>query len=701
MSRILSVALISFAVMALAILPTGSFAPGVAYAASGALGPTPPNFTLDTGTYTTGTPPSNYQFEEDEEQVGSPPSNHDFETGDFTGWTTSGTTSVQSGGPTGYFAQLGSSGNIYSSAFDMPGSAQSLEVDIGTLGSSSNGYYIYVLSGSGYSTETLVKSASCSSCQGQWNTVAIDPENWRGQSIKLRIRRVLGTIGADNAGLSFETLIGWTTHGLVGQPEGPSDLYAELKSGADIDSPAFTFPSSAQTLSFDRVLPSAGTGLGVRVATGPNYDTWTPVYTESAGASSQPWTTKTINLSDWAGDSIKVRFEGTGTIGIDNAAIISVALPGWGLSNEENEVPTVESGGPSGNYVELYGSSHDIYTGAFTVPDNALALQFRRTFLTSSSGLGIAVMSGTDFEDLTSVYAESGSSTEPWAVKSFGVGTWAGDTIKLKVVGSTGQVGFDDPAFVFAADAALNLSSPGSDQDSKSAKIGEPVDSTTGSYTHSHTDIAIPGRGVPLEFTRTYSSMSTDAGDLGHRWRHNYSWSLTIESDGDATVQYPSGGVSRFDWNSGSETFTAPAGNTDSLVDNGDDTYTLTNKAQIEFNFSSAGKLASMVDRNGNTTTLSYVSGRLDSVEDQGGRELTFDYDGSNRIIAVTDPMSSPDTRTVEFTYDGSGDLSEVLRTRCLRHRPQPVRLKRERLAVHGGTVGQRSRSVLLAGTIL
>ncbi len=665
MSRVLSIAIISLTVMALATLPTGKplLAPDAAYAASGALGPTPPNYTLDTGMYVTGTPPTNYQFETQGGQVGTPPTNHDFETGDFTGWTTSGTVSIQSGGPTGYYAKLDTSGNVYSSPFTVPAQSQSLRVDIGTLGSSTNAYAIYILSGPDYGTSTLVKSASCSSCQGQWSTVEIDPSSWRTQSIKLRVRRTGGSIGVDNAGISVEVLVGWTSYGLVGQPDGPTGKYAELKSGADMDSPAFSFPTAAQTLSFDRVLPAASTAIGVRVATAPDYSTWTPVYSESSGSGSQPWTTKTLNLSQWAGQSIKLRFEGTGTVGVDNAGIMKVALPNWSLNiSDYGEVPTVESGGPSGNYARLYGGNHNVFTGAFTVPSFPPELQFRRTFLVGNSSLSVAVMSGPNFENLTSAYAESGGSgPQPWAVKSFSVSSWGGQTIKLQVIGNTGEVGFDDPAFNFTAAAVLGWSSPGSSQEHPSADDGEPVDTSAGSLVHRHTDILIPGRGIPLEFTRTYASMSTHAGDLGHRWNHNYAWLLTIESDGDATVTYPSGGLARFEWNSGSQTFSAPGGNTDSLVKNQDGTYTLTNTAQIKFNFSSAGKLTSIVDRNNNTTSLSYDgNGRLSSVTDPGGRALTFTYDASNRIWKVTDPLPTPDTRTVEFTYDASGDLTQV-----------------------------------------
>ncbi len=58
------------------------------------------------GLGTVGTPPTNSDFETAGSTTGTPPTNNDFETGNFTGWTLTGSPTVQSGGPTGYYAEL-------------------------------------------------------------------------------------------------------------------------------------------------------------------------------------------------------------------------------------------------------------------------------------------------------------------------------------------------------------------------------------------------------------------------------------------------------------------------------------------------------------------------------------------------------------------------------------------------------------------
>ena len=46
------------------------------------------------------------------------------------------------------------------------------------------------------------------------------------------------------------------------------------------------------------------------------------------------------------------------------------------------------------------------------------------------------------------------------------------------------------------------------------AMFGAPVDTATGDMYHMFSDITIPGRGIPLAFTRTYNSLTP--GTVGH-----------------------------------------------------------------------------------------------------------------------------------------------------------------------------------------
>ena len=198
---------------------------------------------------------------------------------------------------------------------------------------------------------------------------------------------------------------------------------------------------------------------------------------------------------------------------------------------------------------------------------------------------------------------------------------------------------------------------PVADPDHPVSWTDDPVNTASGDFKHVHTDLAIQGRGVPLEFTRYYHSGSNTARSLGYGWTHSYDMYLAFAGS-DVTVFYPQGHATTFVLSDG--VYVPRPGVYDALVQNGDDTYTLTTVNQIRYNFSSAGVLTSIVDRNDNTTRLTYTSGLLTSVTDPGGRSLTFTYDPSDRIEKVTDPLPAPDTRTVEFTYDANGDLEQV-----------------------------------------
>jgi RHS repeat-associated protein len=69
----------------------------------------------------------------------------------------------------------------------------------------------------------------------------------------------------------------------------------------------------------------------------------------------------------------------------------------------------------------------------------------------------------------------------------------------------------------------------------------------TGGLTVSSNDLSVPGRGLPLEFTRTYSSSSSDApGALGYGWNFNYDSKIIITPCGEAIVIGAQGGGMRF-----------------------------------------------------------------------------------------------------------------------------------------------------------
>jgi RHS repeat-associated protein len=182
-----------------------------------------------------------------------------------------------------------------------------------------------------------------------------------------------------------------------------------------------------------------------------------------------------------------------------------------------------------------------------------------------------------------------------------------------------------------------------------------PVNCATGEFWHTFDDLEVPGRGLPLSLTRTYSSRRAgDLGPMGYAWSHSYNIFLTLDSGNNATIQ--AGNGSRVTFNLVNGSYQAAPRVLASLVKNGDGTFTLTDKAKTQLVFDASGKLTRETDRNGYNTTLSYSGGKLSTVTEPSGRTLTFSYGGNGLVSAVSDTAS----RTVRYTYDGSNNLTQA-----------------------------------------
>ena len=188
---------------------------------------------------------------------------------------------------------------------------------------------------------------------------------------------------------------------------------------------------------------------------------------------------------------------------------------------------------------------------------------------------------------------------------------------------------------------------------------GDPVSTNTGSFVDRQVDLAIAGRGPSPQFVRTFNSNDTRVTALGPGWTHSYN--IRLVSPGDATDDVvligPEGRSDRYVASAGG--FTAPAGVYRTLVRNGDETYTATDKAQTVWRFDPGGRLTAIIDRFGNTSTMTYNgTGQLTGVSDPAGRgSLTLAYT-SGKLASVTD-WASP-ARTVTYQYDANGRLWKV-----------------------------------------
>ena len=174
---------------------------------------------------------------------------------------------------------------------------------------------------------------------------------------------------------------------------------------------------------------------------------------------------------------------------------------------------------------------------------------------------------------------------------------------------------------------------------------GEPIDTAYGNYSETQTDLSIPGRGIPLEFTRTYNAQAAAAGTtgpLGYGWASNYSMSLsqpggsgpvTITQEGGATVVFDQSGT----------TYTPAAPRDIATLSETGGVWTFGREGQDTYTFNSSGQLTSEIDLHGYPTTLTYSGGKLSTITDKAGRTLSVGWTGSD-ITSVTDANVSPNS---------------------------------------------------------
>ncbi len=177
---------------------------------------------------------------------------------------------------------------------------------------------------------------------------------------------------------------------------------------------------------------------------------------------------------------------------------------------------------------------------------------------------------------------------------------------------------------------------------------GDPVNTATGAYSETATDLRMAVYGVPFSLTRTYTSTDTSAGMLGPGWNVSVDMRLVLGT-GTATFRAEDGSETVFT-QSGTTWVTPPGARaTLSTVTGG---YELRTPTQERLRFDSAGLLTAVLDRRGSGLGFAYTAGALSSITDAAGRAVTVTTSGG-RITKVT----LPDGRYVQYTYT-SGRLT-------------------------------------------
>jgi len=188
--------------------------------------------------------------------------------------------------------------------------------------------------------------------------------------------------------------------------------------------------------------------------------------------------------------------------------------------------------------------------------------------------------------------------------------------------------------------------------------LANPINAATGNKAERAVDIEGSARSL-LRFERFYNSRNSGIvhGPVGRNWTHTFSTHLVVANAGGfdgAFVYRPDGSGHYFALVNGNyESHSAP---TWTLSTSGSD-WTLDLDGEGIETFDSAGRLITIDHPYKPDITLNYDNvGRLESVVEATGRQLTFESDWNFRVTAVTDPSGA----RWQYLYDSlSIDPSE------------------------------------------
>jgi YD repeat-containing protein len=199
------------------------------------------------------------------------------------------------------------------------------------------------------------------------------------------------------------------------------------------------------------------------------------------------------------------------------------------------------------------------------------------------------------------------------------------------------------------------------------AAASSPISLASGNTFIVETDVKVPGLSGGLKLVRTWNSMwpitqsAYQIGLFGPNWRSNYEERIFLGNDNYMKYARGDGSFWSFGVNStGTSLGVAAPANQNATLSQGSSYWTLTfqNGEQRLFD-NTSGNLISIIDRNGNTTQLTYDSvDRLVTVTDPASRHLYFSYaNGSSLLVtAVTSDVGL----SLSYAYDGQGRLIQV-----------------------------------------
>lgn len=244
-----------------------------------------------------------------------------------------------------------------------------------------------------------------------------------------------------------------------------------------------------------------------------------------------------------------------------------------------------------------------------------------------------------------------------WAERSYAGGGIRWQTPVTVSGGSTGE-----PCSASAGASAFFGPNPSAGQQCPSCHGGTDysVDSLSGNEHWVMPGAKLQARGPGIDFQMAYNSLAADtSSSIGYGWHDSFDMSLAQDASGNVTVVQETGSTVPFAqvvYGSG-ESFASPQIFDSTLVHNSDGTWLFARRHREYFTFDSSGRLTKIADRNGYATTLTYGSSGLDHVVDDAGHRMNVAWT-SGQVSSITDVSDGSSPRTMQFTYDSTGNLT-------------------------------------------
>lgn len=213
------------------------------------------------------------------------------------------------------------------------------------------------------------------------------------------------------------------------------------------------------------------------------------------------------------------------------------------------------------------------------------------------------------------------------------------------------------------ADQSTNICSRPAQSKGSQCTVANPIAPGQGCKLQTETDFSSAGSSL-LDFVRYYDSknpyhyLTAPPQPLGNRWRHNQQVSLSPPAGTDLVVMLRGDGrILHFHPKTGSASEWAGDADVVGRLSKTASGWTYKDADDALETFDSLGTRLTRALPDGRSLSFSYdAAGRLSEVTDHLDRRLRLNYDAYGRLSALTDPAG----HDVHYTYDGEGSLASV-----------------------------------------